>query len=178
MTRRYLDVLTPRGLIVPSDFQSMGFGIPAAVGAMLADRRRPVLAIVGDGGFFMAGLELATACRERLPLGVVVFNDGQLNQIRLQQLGNFGHTHAVELARFDYEAFAMAMAMDYRRFDGTSASFDDAWSGERPTLVEVVVGDSHAMRRLQSVARAKGMARRVLGPRIREWLKSRLRGKR
>src|SRR5690606_19679373 len=49
MTRRHYEVLAPRGLLFPSDFQSMGFGLPAAIAAKLAIPQRTVVALVGDG---------------------------------------------------------------------------------------------------------------------------------
>ncbi|HWH51405.1 MAG TPA: thiamine pyrophosphate-binding protein, partial [Gemmatimonadaceae bacterium] len=91
MTRRHYEVLAPRGLLFPSDLQSMGYGLPAAIGARIAAPTRPVVALIGDGGFAMSGLELLTAVRERIGMSVIVFNDGQLGQIRLQQLSNYGH---------------------------------------------------------------------------------------
>ena len=51
-------------------------GCPAAIGARLAAPTRPVVAVIGDGGFAMSGLELLTAVREKIPLTVVVFVDG------------------------------------------------------------------------------------------------------
>ena len=106
LTRRHYDVLSPRGLLYPSDFQSMGFGLPAAIGAKLAAPTRAVVVVMGDGGLTMTGLELLTAAREKVPVVVVVFNDGQLNLIRLQQLKEFGRASGVELLVPDLEQFA------------------------------------------------------------------------
>ena len=106
LTRRHYDVLSPRGLLYPSDFQSMGFGLPAAIGAKLAAPTRAVVVVMGDGGLTMTGLELLTAVREKLSVVVVVFNDGQLNLIRLQQLKEFGRASGVELLVPDLEQFA------------------------------------------------------------------------
>lgn len=89
LARRYLEV-GPRGLLSPSDFQSMGFGPPAAIAAKLANLDRTVVALIGDGSFRMTGFELETAARLGLALPVIVLNDGKLNQIRLQQLREFG----------------------------------------------------------------------------------------
>ncbi len=111
--RRWFDVLSPRGLLLPSDFQSMGFGIPAGIGARLAAPDRPVTVLAGDGGLLMSGLEITTAVRERSPLLVIVFNDGQLNQIRWQQLKDSGHPFGVELAALEIEIFANALGAGY-----------------------------------------------------------------
>jgi acetolactate synthase-1/2/3 large subunit len=176
LTRRHYDVLSARGLIVPSDFQSMGFGLPASIGAKTAAAHRPVVALIGDGGFLMSGLELLTAVRERLPLLVIVFNDGKLNQIRLQQLENFGRTQAVSLENPDFAALAEALDAGYLRFG--AASHDDvraALQAAGPTLLEVEVGDSAAIRSMRRRALVKALGRRVLGARLKGWMKKLLR---
>ena len=76
LTRRYADVVSPRGLLCPSDFQSMGFGLPGAIGAALARPSATVVACIGDGALALSLGELLTAVRESSTLVVVVFNDG------------------------------------------------------------------------------------------------------
>ena len=176
LTRRHFEVRSARGLIVPSDFQSMGFGLPAAIGATLAATDRPVVALVGDGGFLMSGMELLTARREGARLVVVVFNDGQLNQIRLQQFAAFGRAHAVQLLNPDYRTLAAAFDVDFLRFgEHEAGALTRALGVSKPTLVEVIVGDSLAMRALPPVVRAKALARATLGSTLRRWLKARMR---
>ena len=156
LTRRHFDVLSPRGLIVPSDFQSMGFGLPSAIGAKLGVPDRPVVAIVGDGGFQMSGLELLTARREAVPLLVFVFNDGYLNQIRMQQWREFGHAHAVELLNPNFEVLAEALGVDYVRLDRAQpGQLEDALASSRTTLVEVLVTDSLSVRAIPVVAESQ-----------------------
>jgi acetolactate synthase-1/2/3 large subunit len=172
LARRYFDVFAPRGLILPTDFQSMGFGVPAAIGAKLAAPTRRVVAIVGDGGFLMSGVELVTAVREQVPLMVVVFNDGQLNQIRLQQHRDFGHAHSVELRTPDLESFAASLGIDYVRLTGeVEARLKAAIAAPRPTLVEVAVGDSRGIRLAHARGLARKTIRRLLGARYVGWLK-------
>ena len=76
---------------MPSDFQSMGFGLPGAIGAALARPGAIVVACVGDGALILSMGELLTAVREGVDLVVVVFNDGAYGLIRRQQLLNFGY---------------------------------------------------------------------------------------
>lgn len=71
----FLAVPDHRGYCLPLAFQSIGLGLPAAVGAAVACPDRVAVAGVGDGGFMMSLAELDTAVRLRLPLVVLVYND-------------------------------------------------------------------------------------------------------
>lgn len=64
---------------------TMGFGMPAAIGAQLAHPNKPVIAFVGDGGFQMTLYELATACIHKLPIKIVVLNNHYLGMVRQWQ---------------------------------------------------------------------------------------------
>ena len=176
LVRRHYPVFCPGGLLFPSDFQSMGFGLPAAIGAKLAAPARAVVLVMGDGGFAMSGLELLTAAREGVQVVVIVFNDGQLNLIRLQQLREFGRTHGVDLSGPDFERFAEAVGVRYCRAAGNAAqAVREALSAEEPTLIEVLVGDSRSIRRTAATSLARAAVRTAIGPRMVNWLKRLLR---
>jgi acetolactate synthase-1/2/3 large subunit len=119
LTRRYATVRRPRGLLCPSDFQSMGFGLPAAIGAALAHPDACVLACVGDAGLMLSLGDLATAVREGIDLVVVVFNDGAMNLIRRQQVTTFGHESAVHVLEPDYAALCAAVGCSYFQAQGS-----------------------------------------------------------
>ncbi len=104
LARRHFRVLDPRTLLLPTDLQSMGFAIPASIGARLARPERPVVALLGDGGFAMSALELLTAVRERIPLTAIVFNDGRYGLIHRQQVAAYGQPHGTELRNPDIES--------------------------------------------------------------------------
>jgi acetolactate synthase-1/2/3 large subunit len=174
LARRYFRVLAPRGLITPTNLQSMGFGIGAAIGACIAEPGRPVVAVVGDGGIAMSGLELLTAVRERLRLVVVAFVDGAYGLIRMQQLSTSGHAFATEFDPPDVAELAATIGANYLRLEGDAQSvLREALAFDGVTLVEVGVGDSASVRWM----RAKTLARRGAGPRAGRWLR-RLRGRR
>jgi acetolactate synthase I/II/III large subunit len=156
LARRHLRILSPRGLIVPSDFQSMGFGLPAAIGAKLAAPGRAVVAVIGDGGFLMSGFELLTAARERAPITLVVFNDGQLNRIRLQQFAQFGQSEGCDILNPDFKGFAEAIGARYALCEGdVEGILRASIAGSKSTVVEVRVSDSPAIH----LERLKGLAR-------------------
>jgi acetolactate synthase-1/2/3 large subunit len=74
-----------RQWITSGGLGTMGFGLPAAIGAQLACRDQQVVAIVGDGGFQMTNQELATAVQYDLPIKVVIMNNGYLGMVRQWQ---------------------------------------------------------------------------------------------
>jgi acetolactate synthase-1/2/3 large subunit len=174
LARRHFPVLSPRGLITPTNLQSMGFGIGAATGACIADPERTVVALIGDGGLAMSGLELLTAVRERLRLVVIVFVDGAYGLIRFQQLAATGRTFATEITPPDVAALAQAVGASYVRLEGNAENvLREALGRPGVTLLEVGVGDTLPMHWM----RAKAVARSVAGPRTRTWLR-RLLGRR
>jgi acetolactate synthase-1/2/3 large subunit len=174
LVRRHFEVLTPRGLVFPSDFQSMGFGLPAAIGARLAAPGRPLVLVIGDGAFANSGMELLTAVREKIPLAVVVFNDGRLNWIRVQQLATSGMAHGVDLLNPDFALFAEAMGARYALVDGDAEEvLERAVASDEVTVVEVRLGDSGAIHLARARGLARGALRRTVGPlpRLRRWLR-------
>lgn len=156
LTTRYFKSMIPRGLIIPTDFQSMGFGLPAAVGAKLAVGARRVIAIVGDGTMAMCGMELLTIAREKLRILVIVFNDRALGQIRQQQLAQFGHAHATALQCLSLKSLAEATGAKYFCLKGDMEStLRQVLETDGPTLLEVVIRDSTEMK----VSAMKGLMR-------------------
>ncbi|MCK9273586.1 MAG: biosynthetic-type acetolactate synthase large subunit [Syntrophales bacterium] len=81
-TVRSWKVGIPRGLITSGGMGTMGFSVPAAMGAKIGASDREVVVFTGDGGFFMNIQELATISSYNLPLKIVVFNNGHLGMIR------------------------------------------------------------------------------------------------
>ena len=75
----------PRTLITSGGLGTMGFGLPAAIGAKMAKPDAEVWAIVGDGGFQMTAAELSTAAQENVKVNVAVINNGYLGMVRQWQ---------------------------------------------------------------------------------------------
>ena len=176
LARRHFRVHAPRGFLLPTDFQSMGFGIPAAIGAAVAAPERRVVALVGDGGFAMSGLELATAVRERIPLTVIVFVDESLGLIRLQQYREFGHEFGTRLERLDLSAFARAVGAAYVPLTGNAGPvLRDAVMSDGVTIVEVALGDSASLLKLRTAAAAREAVRAIvpegLLAQVKRWIR-------
>lgn len=102
----------PREFLTSNGLGSMGYAIPGALAARIAHPTRPVVAFAGDGGFMMAVAELQTAAREKLPITVVVFDDGEIALIRIKQelkkIPKFG----IGLGGLDWEKLAAGFGAD------------------------------------------------------------------
>ncbi len=136
-----LPVYQPRTFIHPAGYVAMGFGIPAALGVRTAFPGRPVVAVAGDGCFLMSGMELATAVQEKLPVVVVLVNDGSLTLIKaIQQRRYHGRYLGVDLQNPDFGLFARAFGVRHRAVE-TAADFEsalgEALATDATTLVEV-----------------------------------------
>ncbi len=75
----------PHTLITSGGLGTMGFGLPAAIGAAMGLGSKNVWAVVGDGGFQMTMAELATAMQERVPVNIAIINNGFLGMVRQWQ---------------------------------------------------------------------------------------------
>lgn len=162
LANRHFRVFSPRGFVIPTDFQSMGFGLPAALGAKLAQPDRPVVALIGDGGLLMCGTEIRTAVRERIPLTVVVFNDQAYGQIRNYQHAKFGVEHGTKLQPPDVDTFARSLGATYFRLSGEAVqTFKAALATPSVAIVEATVKDSTAMRTQRMKGAVRNAARRA-----------------
>lgn len=129
----------PRSVLITNGLSAMGFGVPAAIAAKLTRPDRPVIALVGDGGFAMAATEMRIASALGVPVTVVVFADGSLNRIELrQQLMGYPPT-ATRMDGMDLVTLAEAMDCDGVRVD-SPAGLEKALAGfaarSRPLIVE------------------------------------------
>lgn len=145
MTGQAWTALAPRETLITNGLSSMGFGLPAAIGASLASPG-PAVSFIGDGGFAMTASELAVAARYSLPLVVVVFSDGGLNRIVLHQesLGYPAAGTAVD--RTDVPLLAESLGCDGIRVESVSA-LEKALSSAfvprtRPLVIEARIDTS------------------------------------
>lgn len=101
---------------------TMGYAIPAALGAKLADGGRQVVASCGDGGFQMSMMELATMAQQDVPLKIIVYRNNYLGMVREYQHYSYKDRYAmVDIAgKPDLDMIAKAYGMDYQVIDGSS----------------------------------------------------------
>jgi acetolactate synthase-1/2/3 large subunit len=137
-------VWRPRSFLTPGFQGTLGWGVATAVGAQAACPDRPVLAIAGDGGFMFTMNELATAAQFRLPVVVLVMNDGAYGNVRRTQVEDFGNrTLCTDLANPDLMKLADAFGVDGARVrtpDELRPVLRKALRNRAPFLIEAKVG--------------------------------------
>ncbi len=108
-----LKVSGPRGFLTSGGLGTMGFGLPAAVGAQLARPDKRIIHIVGDGSLKMTGCELYTVAAEGLPIISIVINNNSLGMVRQLQHCFFDKRYSASLlpTPMDFSAFAAAFGI-------------------------------------------------------------------
>jgi len=104
----------PSGVLISNGLSTMGFALPAAIGAAFLDTSRPVVAFTGDGGLMMCTGELATAARAALPLRIIVFQDNELSLIKVKQEQRGYRTDGVSFGCIDWTGVASGFGVTAR----------------------------------------------------------------
>ena len=134
---------------------AMGYGVPAAIAAKIAEPKRAVVAVTGDGCFLMTGQELATAVQEKAAVIFLVFNNSMYGTIRMHQEKHFpGRVSGTGLVNPDFAAFARSFGIKGTRVSSNPAfakAFRAALASRRAALIEVVV-DAEAISPTASLA--------------------------
>ncbi len=121
LTAELMPILTARGFISPTDFNAMGYCVPAVIGAKLANPDKTVIGIVGDGALLMTGLELLTAGRHQLGVVLFVFNDGELSQIAQAQEIPYNRKTCSQLQEIDLAALSKTVGAHYLALEQATA---------------------------------------------------------
>jgi len=139
---------TPRSILTSGGMGTMGFSIPAAVGAQVARPDHAVVAVTGDGGCYMNIQELATIGYYRLPVKIVVINNGHLGMIRqLQDLFFDGRLNTIALgSHVDLQTVARGFGIPAARVEA-EGDFDEGLDrmgrSPGPFLLEAVIDPDH-----------------------------------
>ncbi len=110
-------VVQPRTYFNPTDNQSMGWSIPAALGAQRVMPDRQVVTVTGDGCMLMSAMELSTAARECLPVKFFVLDDQAYHYMQILQKQAYKRTTATMLARLDYPYLAKGLGIPHVALD-------------------------------------------------------------
>ncbi|MHB2167293.1 thiamine pyrophosphate-binding protein [Alsobacter sp. R-9] len=144
---------------------SMGYGLPAAVGAKRLFPDRTVVCFAGDGCFLMHGQEFATAVQYDLPIIVVVVDNGMYGTIRMHQEREYpGRVSGTRLRNPDFAAYARAFGGHGERIETTAEfepAFERAVASGRPSILHVMIDPeaitpATTLAKIRDAAQAKG----------------------
>lgn len=144
----YMKVLDSDSFNINVHFGAMGSGIGAAIGSKLADPKRPVVCITGDGCFFMHGMELLTAKEYNLPILFVVMNNARLGMVYHGHSLQFKRTHPTfEQEQINISLMAAAMNIQSFRINALEDINQDLMTSlmnsNGPAVLEVALIDNN-----------------------------------
>ena len=131
--------------LAPVDYSCMGYSIPAALGAKLAQPDVPVLALAGDGAFMMTGLEMATAAAEGIAVIGLVLRDRELAQISQFQSTAMNRKVASGVRDYELKHLAAGMGVEFLEMPSDESVEDVLVEAQRladegrPVLVDVAI---------------------------------------
>lgn len=132
---------TPAGYLHPVGYGTLGYALPAAIGAKAARPDTRVVALAGDGGFQFTSGEFAAACDARMGLPVIIYNDGGYGEIRrTEDSRHAGSRIAVDIHGPDFCAFARSYGAEGHQADDAETLtklIREAFEKDYPTIIEV-----------------------------------------
>jgi acetolactate synthase-1/2/3 large subunit len=135
-----LDIYEPRTCLHPGMFGTLGYALPAAIGANIGRPDRKAVALCGDGGFLYTSQELATAVQEQVDVVAIVFNDNAYGALKMfQDRHHGGRRIGVELRNPDFAKLADAYGANgvkLRASADLGAAVSDAIGQRGPSVIE------------------------------------------
>jgi acetolactate synthase-1/2/3 large subunit len=144
----------PRRVLISNGLSTMGFALPAAIGAALLSEGEPVVAITGDAGLLLCLGELRTLARAALPVVVVVVADDELSLIRVKQARRGLDPDGVRIGAMDWPLVARGLGLHGSRAGDAGAlrrQLAEALEAGAPALIEARVDPSGYGEMLRSV---------------------------
>jgi len=141
---RYYEFKNPRTNVTSGGAGTMGFALPAAMGAKLAIPQQQVVAVIGDGGYQMTVQELGTIMQYKIPVKIMVLNNNFLGMVRQwQQLFHSRRYSFTEMQNPDFVKLAQAYSIPARKVvnrEDLDAAMREMLEATTPYFLEVVVG--------------------------------------
>ena len=149
----------PNTCLISNGLSTMGFALPGAIGAKLAEPQRRVLAAVGDGAFLMNSQEIETAVRERIPMTVLVWVDDAYGLIKWKMDMELGHAMAISFANPDFVTYAESFgATGYQitAADGLLPTLRKALDADTVSIIACPVDYSENLRLTDALGELSG----------------------
>lgn len=159
LTAELMPIHASRRFISPTDFNCMGYAVPAAIGTKMVNPDSPVVAIIGDGAFMMTAMEIITAVQRRLGVVLTVFNDGELSQISQAQQIPYNRKTCSVLPSLKLAPFAEAVGAAYiplESNDSIAQKIDEAFrlaATGHPVILDVKIDYSKPTRFTQGIVK-------------------------
>jgi acetolactate synthase I/II/III large subunit len=143
MATRHFRFRQSRSVVTSGGLGTMGFGLPAAIGAQMGCPERPVCLFVGDGGFQMTIQELATLYQENVPVKIVLLNNNFLGMVRQWQELFFDYRYAsTEILNPDFQTISRGYripSVKVSRREDLDVAIAEMVNARGPFLLEAVV---------------------------------------
>ncbi|HEY3111972.1 MAG TPA: thiamine pyrophosphate-binding protein, partial [Chloroflexota bacterium] len=133
----------PHSHVQAGTWGTMGYALPAALGAAFAHPGRKVVALAGDASFLMSSADLVTLAQHKLPVVIGVHHDGRIGMISYMQTMVGRQPYATEIGDVDYAKMAEAAGLRGIRVDDpddVGRAWDEALAEPGPVLVELMAG--------------------------------------
>jgi len=132
----------PNTCIISNGFASMGIAVPGAIAAKLVYPQRHVVAVTGDAGFMMNSQEIETAIRCKLPIVILIWNDGSYGLIEWKQMNQFQRISNVRFNNPDFVAYAESFGARGYRVERTAdlpAILKEALANDTVSIIDCPV---------------------------------------
>jgi acetolactate synthase I/II/III large subunit len=140
--RRHFDLFETDTFHYPDDFGSVGSSFPMALGVKLVNPKRPVVCLIGDGGFLLNCQELETAVREHINVITVVFNDSGFGNVRAYQKALFEGRYMCDFGNPPYGEMARLFKADgaqVEKLDELKKAAQTALGSDKPFVIDVAM---------------------------------------
>ncbi|MAV86950.1 MAG: thiamine pyrophosphate-binding protein [Rhodospirillaceae bacterium] len=139
----------PRTNIQPGYQGTLGYAFPTGLGAQVANPKKKVVAVTGDGGFMFNVQEMATAVLHKIPLVTILFNDNTFGNVKRNQKERYNARYiCADLLNPDFMKLADSFGMASSRVDspeGLKVAMEKAFMEDGPVLIEVEVGEMDSL---------------------------------
>lgn len=132
----------PNTCLISNGFASMGFALPGAIAAKLVYPEKRILAVTGDGGFFMNCQEIETAMRLKTSFVILIFHDNSYGLIKWKQMDQYGKSCYVDFTNPDFVKFAESFgAKGYRiqKAQDLIPTLEDAFGQKTVSIIDCAV---------------------------------------